>query len=49
MIDGGDDTMKKQLQRHDLRKLVQQAVSELDDPWRVGNDALYDLCRKYPW
>lgn len=28
-------------------KLVQCALSE-DDPWSLGNQLLYDLCRRYP-
>jgi hypothetical protein len=28
--------------------LVRKAMNESADPWRVGNEALYDLCRKHP-
>lgn len=28
-------------------KLIRKAVSK-DDPWRLGNQVLYDLCRDYP-
>jgi hypothetical protein len=28
-------------------KLVQRTLSE-DDPWSIGNQVLYDLCRRYP-
>ncbi len=27
---------------------VRHAQSDEHDPWRLGNQALYDLCRKYP-
>ena len=29
-------------------KLLQRALSK-DDPWSIGNQVLYDLCRRYPY
>ena len=29
-------------------KLLQRTLSR-DDPWRIGNEVLYDLCRRYPY
>ena len=29
-------------------KLLQRTLSK-DDPWRIGNKVLYDLCRRYPY
>jgi hypothetical protein len=29
------------------KRAIQRALSE-DDPWRIGNETLYDLCRRYP-
>ena len=28
-------------------QLVERALSD-EDPWRIGNQVLYDLCRRYP-
>ena len=28
-------------------RFLQQALSD-DDPWSIGNQVLYDLCRRYP-
>lgn len=42
--------MTKTMSRKEMRlseKLVRKAVSK-DDPWRLGNQVLYDLCRDYP-
>ena len=29
-------------------KMVEHALSDDADPWRIGNQVLYDLCSRYP-
>ena len=30
------------------KKMVQRALAK-DEPWCIGNQVLYDLCRRYPY
>ncbi len=42
--------MTKTMSRKEMRLsegLVRKRVSK-DDPWRLGNQVLYELCRDYP-